>query len=420
MKLSNLIKKLSGPVIFNILGSIFGIISTIMISRYYGSEKLGTISLCLKVTQILMVVSLFGFREQIIKNISIYFKENDSVSASKLLSNIKFFSRISSFIITGLVLIFLYFFSFLFEKDKNFVPFMQIFIFALIFIVQTKNNTFILISMGEFKKSVLFDGFYNTVFLVILLVIFIFSKITVTIEILALIYFLSRLFNYLTSIYWFTKNPFFKKIRNRDFSSIKNGKDFFVISVMNTIIANIDLVIIGIILNPKLVAIYAVCSRISQILELITYVLSTAISPEIATLFHDKKFKQLKSVISKYMSFSFLIASLFCFFSLLFSPTLLNLWGDEFSGYSRELTTMIVATSIGFVFSPYSNFLSMTGHQKIELKINLIISLIFIVMLIILTYYFELIGSAIAFLVRVFSINFTRFYFSNQILKQTV
>jgi O-antigen/teichoic acid export membrane protein len=61
----------------------------------------------------------------------------------------------------------------------------------------------------------------------------------------------------------------------------------------------------------------------------------------------------------------------------------------------------------------------MTGHQKIELKINLVISLIFIIMLIILTYYFGLIGSAIAFLVRVFSINFSRFYFSNHILKQT-
>jgi O-antigen/teichoic acid export membrane protein len=420
MNLSNIIKKLSGPVIFNILGSLFGILSTIIISRYYGSEKLGTISLSLKITQILMVVSLFGFREQIIKNISIYLKENDSHSASNLVSNIKFFSRISSLIITAIVLVILYFFSFLFEKDKNFVPFMQIFILSLIFIVQTKNNTFILISMGKYKRSVLFDGFYNTVFLLVLLLIVIILKINVTIEILAVVYFLSRLFNYVTSIYLFRRNPFFKKIKNRDFSYIKNGKDFFAISVINTLIANIDLVIIGIILTPKLVAIYAVCSRISQILELVTYVLSTAISPEIATLFHDKNFTQLKHVISKYMSFSFLIASIFCLSSLFLSSTLLNLWGDDFSNYSKELTIMIIATSIGFVFSPYANFLSMTGHQKVELRLNFIISIIFILILIFLTINFGLIGSALAFLVRIFSINFSRFYFSKQILKETI
>jgi O-antigen/teichoic acid export membrane protein len=420
MNLSNIIKKLSGPVIFNVLGSIFGIISTIMISRFYGSEKLGTVSLSLKIIQILMVVSLFGFRQQIIKNVAIYFKENNSKAASHLVNNVKFFSALSSIITTLIVIIVINLFADQFSKDKNFVPFMSIFIFSLIFIVQTKNNTFILISLGKYNKSVLFDGFYNTIILVVLLLIAILFKIEVSIEVLAIIYFLSRFINYIFSFFIFYKNPFFTKGRQIDFKLLKNGKDFFLISVVNTIILNIDIIIVSIILSPTSVAIYAVCTRLAQILDLVTYVLSTVISPEIATHFHEKKFKELKHLISKYMLLCFLLASAFCTLSLLFSSFLLNLWGDEFADHSIELTLLITATSIGFVFSPYNNFLSMTGHQKLELKITTILSVFYIVTLVLLTYKYGLIGSSIAFLLRIFFMNFSKFFFSNRILNNSL
>jgi O-antigen/teichoic acid export membrane protein len=420
MGLKNIINKLSGAVLYNILGSLFGILSTILISRYYGSDKLGTISLCLKITQILTVICLFGFRQQIIKDIAIYFNQKDSLRASLLLNNVKLFSRISSFLTTGFVFGILYFLPFLFNKDENFVRFMQIFIFSLIFIVQTKNNTFVLISIGKFKKSVLFDGFYNTLFVVLLLLSVILLNIKVTIEILALIFFLSRFFNYLMSIYSFKKSKFFTNKKRIDTSLIKKGKDFFFNSVIITINSNIDIIIISIILTPNLVAIYAVCTRISQIINLVTQVLSKVVSPEIANYFYDNKINKLKILVSKYMLLSLLIAIVFSSLGLLFSTKLLNLWGSDFSIYSTELIIMIIATSIGFIFSPYANLLSMTGYQKLELKLNIYVSMVYLCSLIMLTFYYGLIGSSIAFFIKTFSINFFKYMFSNQILKKAL
>ena len=67
--------KFVGPILFNILGTIFGILSTVIIVREFGSEKLGIVSYCLKIITILSIISLLGFRQQIIKNISILSKE---------------------------------------------------------------------------------------------------------------------------------------------------------------------------------------------------------------------------------------------------------------------------------------------------------------------------------------------------------
>ena len=160
----NILSKISKPVVYNSLGSLFGILSTILIARYFGSEKLGTVVLSLKILKILTVICLFGFRQQIIKNISIFLRNKNFFQASNLIRNAKFFSSTASIVI---ILSFIFISKFQLNldlKDPNLFPFLQIFIFSLFFIVNTKHNSFILISFKRFKKSVLFDGFYNTFF----------------------------------------------------------------------------------------------------------------------------------------------------------------------------------------------------------------------------------------------------------------
>ena len=415
----NILSKISKPVVYNSLGSLFGILSTILIARYFGSEKLGTVVLSLKILKILTVICLFGFRQQIIKNISIFLRNKNFFQASNLIRNAKFFSSTASIVI---ILSFIFISKFQLNldlKDPNLFPFLQIFIFSLFFIVNTKHNSFILISFKRFKKSVLFDGFYNTFFVFVFLVLIIFLEIKISIQILAFIYLISRVVNYFISNFSIKHKSLKINRLNIDLSLIKKGKNFFLISVLNTLISNMDLIIISLILSPIEVAVYAVCTRISKILYLVSYVISSIVSPKIATNFAENKSHTLKNYLLKFLFFTILLGSLFSFLASLMSSQILSLWDSNFVIFSNVLIVMIVGSTIQFVFSPYIHFLSLTGNQKKELNLTSFVSIIYLVSLYFLTFHFGLVGGSYAFLIKNLFLNLSKFIMSNHLLNKS-
>tara|TARA_B100001115_G_C15843568_1_gene423796 strand:- start:832 stop:2109 length:1278 start_codon:yes stop_codon:yes gene_type:complete len=414
-----ILSKISKPVVYNSLGSLFGILSTILIARYFGSEKLGTVVLSLKILKILTVICLFGFRQQIIKNISIFLKNKKFFQASNMIRNAKFFSSITSiFIILSFIFISQFQLNF-YVRDSNLIPFLQIFIFSLFFIVNTKLNSFILISLKKFDKSVLFDGFFNTFFVLLFLVLVLTLEIQVSIQILAFIYLTSRLVNYFISNFSIKNKRLKSNQLNIDLSLIKKGKNFFQITVLNALIVNIDLIIISIILTPFEVAVYAVCTRISNILSLVSYVISSIVSPNIATNFSDNKLYFLRNYLLKFLFFTILLGSLFSFLASFMSSQILSLWGSNFVIFSNVLIVMIVGSTIQFVFSPYIHFLSLTGNQKKEFNLTSFVSIIYLVSLYLLTFYYGLVGSSYAFLIKNLFLNLSKFIISNHLLNKS-
>lgn len=404
--------KFAGPVLFNILGTLFGILSTVIIVREFGSDKLGIVSYCIKIITILSIISLLGFRQQIIKNISILTKEKKFKTASLFLSNAKCLTIISSLILVLFVFITMYFFENVFQIDKQIKLFLQIFVISLFFNVQTKLNTFVFISLGNIKKSVLFDGFYNTFLVFVFLIFAVIFKMPVNIETLAVIYLLSRLVNYAISFFSFKKIQFLKTTKSFDLTAVKKGRFFFYSSIMNTVIANIDIIIIGTIISFEELAIYSVCTRITKILQLISQVFSKIISPQLSILFYEKKVTEIKSLISKYVFLSLIISVFFFSVTSLFANQILSIWRDEFSDYSSILIVMVFTSSLTFVFTPYSSFLSLTGNEKLEYQINFYTSVFYIICLVFLTMKYGLLGSCIGFLIKYLSTDLIKVFFT--------
>jgi O-antigen/teichoic acid export membrane protein len=362
--------------------------------------------------------SLFGFREQIIKEVAIGKSRGEFNAASILINNGRLISLIFATLSTTIILFSINYLSNKFFDDPNFDEFLYIFSWALIFIVLTKYNTFILIGLGEYKKSVLYDGFYNTLIVLILLAITIFCCDNFNTLLLASIYLSSRVFTYVISEFSVKKIGVYSIRAKIKLRILLEGKEFFYLSVINTITSNIDLIVVGYFLSATDVAIYAVCSRISKITQLITYVISTALSPQIAALFHNNKIIELKSILRKYAIFTFLLSTAFLFIIFLYGSVILNIWGAHFSLNSDSLLMMVIGTSFGFVISPYSNVLTMTGNQSLDLRLNIITSLLYIAYLIVLTKFYGIIGSAIAFGIQIIVLNIIRLHFTLQILNQ--
>tara|TARA_A100001015_G_scaffold213665_1_gene239710 strand:+ start:10941 stop:12236 length:1296 start_codon:yes stop_codon:yes gene_type:complete len=412
----NFLKKLTGPVFFNFLGSLLGVISTVIISRNFGAEKLGIISLSLQTIAILTTIALLGYRQQIIKNIAIFHNENKSKIASDFLSNAKYLSGFSSLIIVLITIIILNFFTINKIGENQFILFFQIFVFSLLFIVQRKLNTFILISLNYIKKSVLYEGFFNTFFVCFFLIMLILIDIKVDIYILAIVYLFSRFLNYVLSYFEFRKNKFLTTNFHLNINAILKGKIFYLNSIVNVLIINADIVILGILIDFNQVAIYAVCSRIAKILNLLNYVFVSSISPHLATLYFDSKISELKTLIFKYLPFSLLIAILYFVIVSFFSKEILGLWGKDFSEFSIVLVIMMSATCINFTFSPYSSFLTMTGYEKLELKINYTAAVLYISFIIVLTLRFGIIGSSVAFLLKHIIIDLSKVFYSRKLI----
>jgi O-antigen/teichoic acid export membrane protein len=147
-------------------------------------------------------------------------------------------------------------------------------------------------------------------------------------------------------------------------------------------------------------------------------VISTALSPQIAALFHNNKIIELKSILRKYAIFTFLLSTAFLFIIFLYGSVILNIWGAHFSLNSDSLLMMVIGTSFGFVISPYSNVLTMTGNQSLDLRLNIITSLLYIAYLIVLTKIYGIIGSALAFGLQLIILNILRLQLTLKILNR--
>ena len=100
-------KKSGGVLIVRIPCIIFGFIISIILGRTLGANGLGIFSLTEKITTIVMVVSLFGMSQYVIKNVAIFKSKNDGNKIQSIVYTAIIYSSLSTLIL----MVFLYFLS---------------------------------------------------------------------------------------------------------------------------------------------------------------------------------------------------------------------------------------------------------------------------------------------------------------------
>lgn len=384
------------------LGMSFGVIVSILLGRYLGPEGIGVINLTNRVVAIVLLISVFGMKQVLIKEIAIGFYNKDF---KRIASN-----AISSYWFNGLlsISIALLFIAFspwiandLFNDPKLQTPLM-IFLMVTPFQVLAQLFSSGLVGFRKIWQASLVEQALGLFFMVIGIGILILFDLEFSVINVAWCYSIGRLLVFLiTGVYWKTIFNNYESHTNVIKNSLKVAFPLFVASLTASLSNNLDVLMLGWLSSTYQVGLYTVAAKIAFMTSFFLAVAHTAISPKIASMYEKGENIALEKMVQN-TSFSLFLIGLFTLLGfIVLGKYILMLWGLEFiDGYY-----LLIILSIGQFFNistgTVGSLLSMTGFEKNLLWINVFYLVFNFLLCYVLINYFGAKGAAIAMAVSV-------------------
>jgi O-antigen/teichoic acid export membrane protein len=189
--------------------------------------------------------------------------------------------------------------------------------------------------------------------------------------------------------------------------------------IANSISSSMYQMIIGIILGPAAVAIYNVPVRLVSKLQIAAYKIIYVLFPIISELKSENQIDRIRRIYEIGSKYCFFIVSVLCISTVSFSYYILNYWiGPDFANQGSTVFVLLALGyylhSIGMVPSIIANGM---GNPKFNAIFSLLFGIISILLLIILSPKYGLIGSATAFLISSLHVPVFIFIINRKILK---
>ena len=171
--------------------------------------------------------------------------------------------------------------------------------------------------------------------------------------------------------------PLFLAVRPLAFSSIPSDtrrywiseSGPYALSMMLTLLMNrIDIVIVGLLLPPREVALYSVGFRTASLLSFPLIAVNAVFAPRIATLHARNDRPGLQSEVLRASVLMALATGLFGGVIMLLTPWILGIFGPSY----RAAASLVIVLCLGRLFNaaagPVVNVLNLTGHQRSVLR----------------------------------------------------
>lgn len=390
-------KKSSASMVVKIAGQIAAFLISISLARFIGADGLGIINLSNKIVALLLILTTFGFNNVIIKNIAI----SDIVKNNKRIASI----INTSFFFNGALSLLLALIAFLtvpylcnsfFNKPDLEVP---LTIAVLMIIPQTISRVYAS-SLNGLKKiwqSNLVNEALSSWVVGILLLSLYFLDFEITIINVAYIYALGRIVVLLSVILYWKKTFKYKGTKNFLFKPmLKMALPLLLVSGSTVIAANVDVLMIGSFCDSTEVGRYSVAARLALLMSFFLQVSNSAISPNLARLFTEKKIDDMKMLVNRVTGALVIISLLFLLVFLFTGKFILQLWGDEFI----DAYNILIILSIGQFFNMATGcsglLLVMCGFEKIHGNISVFCLILNLILNYLLINSYGAIGAAIA------------------------
>ena len=185
-----------------------------------------------------------------------------------------------------------------------------------------------------------------------------------------------------------------------------------VITAGYMILTNIDVLMIGVILDKELSGVYGIASRISVFIAFGLFAMNTILAPQISKLYTEKKMNTLKSLLFKTSRLNLLISSLLFLLILYFNHEVLNLFGVKYSEGAVALIILCAGQIINISTGSVGILMTMTGLEAITAKIIIFSIVLNIILNITLIPYLSIEGAAIATAITVAISNLLMLYYS--------
>ena len=387
----------SNTMIVKLAGLIVGILVSIFLGRNLGSEGLGIVNFSNRLGMILLILTMFGFQNVIIKFIAIAKGKNDDKAVADTLKTSLFFNGLLSILIAILGAILLPVILDIWDGNQDlYIPLLIVFIML---IPQTLSRVYgaALNGYGKIWQANLVNQTLSNLILGICLLIYWQLDIEFTPISVLILYAISRVCLVLiVIILW--KQTFLGKIKGEfNFKPMfKMAKPLLLVTGTGVIASNADTIMLGIIGTFDDVGIYSVAARLALITSLFLLVINSAIKPKMAMLFSDNKINKIRAMVQTVTKGLTFVALLFVITVLILGEWVLGLWGIEF----KDAYNVLVVLSVGQFFNMASGcsgtLLIMSGYEKIHGYISVFSLILNIILNLILITNFGALGAAIA------------------------
>lgn len=379
------------------LGLILTFILQILITNNLPVEVVGTYTFLISLSALIINISVLGLNKASLKIIP----ENISKKNMKNLTG--FFSySIKAILLLSLILSFVVFiFLYLFNNEQFQYLNANILInVSLISII----GTLTLFYTGFFQglKKPIVAQLPDLIFKpLIIIIVILFLRDRFNLDTLLLVNLCATAFIFL---YFFSlRVPFSSKISLNDKLNSKDklnwfrlGLGFQAITVCNILIVQSPIFMLGLLKNESSVAVYAIASKIASLLVLFLISAETVAAPLISELYSKKKFYELNKLMHSISKFVSLLATLSAIIIIFMSEEILNLFGSEYIQGKTVLLILCISCLFNSFTGGVSYLLSLTGNQKIVLKILFLCSFLSIVLNYVLIPILGIIGAAIS------------------------
>lgn len=408
------------------LGKIFNLLFFIIISRKYGTEMSGVVSLILVKIEIVTTLSLLGLGMYAMKEIasytvnqiqsikSLYYRLLKILFSSSLIASIILF--LSSDLIS----------QSLFNKPilGQYLRWLSVIVFPVV-VFQLNTRFF----QGMQKSNLFAFFFIAAVPFINVIVLLIFGFLTdAGIHFPIISRFLSLLISSLISFIILMRllnikipqNNLCRKDKKEstpNISSVLSSSNPFMLTQLLFVINNgIGIMILTSISSLSNVGIYSVAFKVSSYLMLIVNAVNSFVMPIFSKLWSENDISSIRKIYFKSTMFIFSLTSLLALFVILFSEDILFYFGEDFIQSKNCLIILILTQVIVSYFGPLDSLLSMTDNQKI-VRNNLFLSVaINSVLCFSLIPIFGIIGAAFAvFVSRLFFVLLQIFYIYSKI-----
>jgi O-antigen/teichoic acid export membrane protein len=194
-------------------------------------------------------------------------------------------------------------------------------------------------------------------------------------------------------------NNTFKNKINGQFNlkpMLKMAKPMLLVTGTGVIASNADSIMLGVLGTFKDVGIYSVAAQLALLTSFFLQVTNAAISPKLASLFHESKMTEMRLMVQSVTKGLALIALLFVIFFLLLGQQLLGFWGAEFQEAYWVLIILVIGQFFNIATGCSGILLVMCGFEKIHGYISLISVILNIILNVILIARYGALGAAIA------------------------
>jgi O-antigen/teichoic acid export membrane protein len=383
-----------------VIATMLGIITSVIIARFYGAEVMGTVALLNSFFILATMFTLLGTKISILRLIPEHIAKYSPASAFKVYRKTQYFVAglsllTGSFLFFGSEFISGVFFSkphlaFYFALSAGFVIFNSlgelntsairgmrlIKLFAFMQLLPSVSKIIILVPVTIFLYHR-----YNPIYAI-------FGSMAVTAVVGALI--MDRTFRLEIS-----PNDVIRPMSIKEILAI--SLPMLMTATMTFIIAQTGIIILGMLRPETEVGYYSIAVRLATLTTFVLSAVNTMAAPKFSELFHSNKMDDLFYIAQKSSKLIFWTTTPLLIILVLFGKLLISLlYGSDFVIAFLPMIFLVAGQFVNSISGSTGFFLNMTGHQNIFRNIMFFSALINVVLNLLLIPGYGLYGAAVS------------------------